>query len=152
TDSGTTPALTNVTWTCTVDSTSTCSPASGTTALSSVISLPVGSVMTFTVVGTLPADTPTGMLGNSAVVVPPDGVPDINIGNNVAAASAPIVRRADLEVTKTGPATGSRGANVEYTIVVTNRGPSDTENVIVTDPAPTGLSLVNLTGPCTAAP
>src|SRR5262249_17973260 len=54
--------------------------------------------------------------------------------------------------TKSGPATGSRGANVVYTLVVTNRGPSDADSVLITDPTPVGLTLVGLTGACTVAP
>ena len=33
-----------------------------------------------------------------------------------------------------------------------NRGPSDADGVLVTDPTPAGLTLVSLNGPCTAAP
>ena len=56
-------------------------------------------------------------------------------------------------MTKAGPATGQRGGNVTYTIVVTNDGPSDAQNVLVTDPTPTGLTLVTgLSGPCAVSP
>jgi uncharacterized repeat protein (TIGR01451 family) len=52
----------------------------------------------------------------------------------------------------TGPASASLGGTIVYTIVATNRGPSDAGDVLVTDPAPPGLTLVSLDGPCTAPP
>ena len=155
TDSSATPALTNVTWTCTVPAGASCSPASGTGALSSSISLPAQSSATFRVSGTLPANTPAGTLRNTATVAAPGGVTDPNLANNTATATTPIVRRADLDVTKTAPSTSSRGGTITYTIVLTNRGPSDADGIIVTDPIPPGLTLVSqigVTGECAAPP
>ena len=86
--------------------------------------------------GTLAANTPPGTIANTATITPPAAVPDFNPANNTAMASAPIATSADLRVTKSGPATGQRGNNVTYTIVVTNAGPSDAQNVVVTDPTP----------------
>ena len=119
----------------------------------STVSLLSGGGATFIVTGTLAANTPPGTITNSATITPPAAVPDFNLANNTAMASAPIAASADLRVTKSGPATGQRGTNITYTIVVSNAGPSDAQNVVVTDPTPPGLTLVTgLSGPCAAAP
>jgi uncharacterized repeat protein (TIGR01451 family) len=149
TDIGTTPALSNVTWTCQASAGGTCVAPSGTGPPSSSVSLDVSAIATFRVTGTLPASTPAGTLSGAASVA---GATDANPANNTTAASIPIGKRADLEVTNTGPASALRGTEVTYTIAVTNRGPSDTANVLLTNPAPAGLTLVSLTGPCTASP
>ena len=154
TDSGSAPALTGVSWTCAPHAGSaTCSPASGTGPLSSNVSLLSGGEATFLVTGMLASNTPPGTITNSATITPPAAVPDFNLGNNTAIASAPIAASANLRVTKSGPADGQIGTNITYTIVVSNTGPSDAQNVVVTDPTPTGLTLVTgLSGPCAAAP
>jgi uncharacterized repeat protein (TIGR01451 family) len=43
---------------------------------------------------------------------------------------------------------------LEYTIIVTNNGPNDAQNITVTDPVPTGTSFVSVTsaGNCSAPP
>ncbi len=61
-----------------------------------------------------------------------------------------VVNEANLQITKTNtPADGPNdaaadtviaGASVDYSIVVTNPGPSAADGAVVTDPAPTGLT------------
>jgi uncharacterized repeat protein (TIGR01451 family) len=154
TDSGTTPALTGVTWTCTPDpGASACTPASGVGPVTSSLLMPSGGGATFTITGTLPAGTPPGTITNTATIVPPTGVPELNPANNTATAAAPIAGSADLRVTKAGPATGTRGGNITYSVVVFNDGPSDAQGVVVSDPSPPGLTLVTPpAGPCAAPP
>ena len=48
---------------------------------------------------------------------------------------------ADLSISKTGPATVVRGNTISYTAQVTNNGPSDATNVVVTDAVPSGLTF-----------
>ncbi len=52
---------------------------------------------------------------------------------------------ADLSIAKTGPSQVTVGQNVEYTITVTNSGPQDASNVVVTDVIPTGTTFVSAT-------
>jgi uncharacterized repeat protein (TIGR01451 family) len=152
-DGASVPALTNVTWTCAPESAaSICGAASGTGPVASTATLPPGGAVVYTVTGTLPASTPAGTLSNSASVSPPPAVPDLTLTNNTANASVPIVVQADVQVTKTGPPTAQRGTDVTYTIVVTNNGPSNAVDVLVTDPAPAGLTVTSFTGPCSTAP
>ena len=69
------------------------------------------------------AQAQAGTMVNSAAVTAttPDPVP----ANNTATASTTVTARADLAITKTGPATVTAGANVTYSLVVQNLGPSD---------------------------
>ena len=58
---------------------------------------------------------------------------------------------ADVQITKSGPATAVAGTNVVYTITVTNAGPSDATGVTLADPTPPGLTFVSNAGDCTTA-
>ncbi len=66
-----------------------------------------------------------------------------------------IETEADLSVDKTGPATIIAGTSITYVVQVTNNGPSDAQNVQLTDALPTGASysshtVTSGTGTCTA--
>ncbi len=57
---------------------------------------------------------------------------------------------ADVSITKTAdPAQTTVGSNVEYTIVVTNNGPGEATDVVVTDELPPGTTLVSSSAGCT---
>lgn len=77
-------------------------------------------------------DLDTGTVVNTirAVVTPPD--PDFR----PAGCAAPAAPSADVETTKTGPATVGPGGEVTYTITVTNHGPDPAEDVVVSDLLP----------------
>src|SRR5262249_6639067 len=55
------------------------------------------------------------------------------------------VIRADLAITKTGPATATLNQPFTYTITVTNNGPSTTQEARISDTFPTGLTFVSAT-------
>src|SRR6185436_15811596 len=71
--------------------------------------------------------------------------------NNSVTATVEVTASADLQITKTGPASVVPGTNVVYTITVTNTGPSDAASVVVTDATPAGLTFVSNTGDCLTA-
>src|SRR5690606_3654048 len=57
---------------------------------------------------------------------------------------------AALTIVKTAVETSvTPGNTANYTIVVTNNGPSDAANVVVSDPTPAGLTFVSNAGACT---
>ena len=56
--------------------------------------------------------------------------------------------KTDLAVTNSGPASVVAGNNVSYTLTVTNNGPNSAPNVLLSDPAPAGLSFVSVSGDC----
>lgn len=128
--------------------------------------LPTGPVRDFTLnctLGTIPA----GTRGVVRVVVTAADVAQINDvatvrsttadpekGNNQATGRVDFVGSADLSLTKTGDATADAGTNLEYTITVTNNGPSTARDVVVRDTMPAGVSFVSVSmeppvGSCT---
>ena len=87
---------------------------------------------------------------NTARVVPAAGTSDPTPA--IATDSDPVELRADLSVTKTGPATVVAGDDITYTITVQNAGPSAAADVQFEDLFPADLTFVSTTGPCTASP
>jgi uncharacterized repeat protein (TIGR01451 family) len=54
---------------------------------------------------------------------------------------------SDLAITKTAPATVVAGTGLTYTIGITNNGPSNATNLVLTDILPAGVVLGVITGP-----
>lgn len=99
-----------------------------------------GAVRTLLLRGTVNPSA-TGTLVNTAIAgsITPDPDPE----NNTDTEITPINTSADLAVSKTGspkPAIG--GQYLTYTVVVTNNGPNDALDVILTDTIPSELSAV----------
>ncbi|WMT92583.1 DUF6923 family protein [Pelagibacterium sp. H642] len=70
--------------------------------------------------------------------------------NPGACVTVPTAEQADLAITKTnGSDTYVPGANLDYTIVVSNNGPADVVGALVNDPLPSGYS--SATWSCSAA-
>lgn len=87
----------------------------------------------------------TGELENT-VEVTANG--DTDTENNTDTWTTTLTPLADVGVTKTASAaTAAPGAQVTYTIVVSNSGPSTAQAVTVTDVLPAGLTFVSGTGP-----
>jgi LPXTG-site transpeptidase (sortase) family protein len=74
--------LTAAAWTCSATGGATCT-ASGTGNLSDTIDVPVGGVATYAITATV-ADSTAASIANSAVVLPPSDLTDINPANNSA--------------------------------------------------------------------
>lgn len=91
-----------------------------------------------------------------------DGNPD-RIDNTATATSesgkevtddheVPVTESANVLIEKSGPTEVIVGGEMlEYTITVTNEGPSDAQGVIVSDPTPAGLEFVSTSGACATA-
>ena len=62
------------------------------------------------------------------------------------------INDADLAVAKSGPATVVAGTDMTYTIDVSNAGPANAVDVIVTDTIPAGTTYVSDTDSCVEAP
>src|SRR6185503_18023195 len=66
---------------------------------------------------------------------------DPNSSNNVATTTVPVLRESDLSITNNDspdPLNTSVSNVVTYTQVITNNGPSDAANIVVTETVPTG--------------
>jgi uncharacterized repeat protein (TIGR01451 family) len=142
-------ALTSPAWTCAATAGSSC-PASGSGSISATVNLAIGGNVTFTVTSPVSA-TATGTLANTATVTLPLGITDPDTSNNTATDSDPLTPQADLQISKTdGQTSVTAGSTVNYTILVTNNGPSAALGATVSDSFPALLSGVTWT--CTATP
>ncbi len=152
-------AVTGVSWTCSVTTgTGACSMASGsgnTIALS--LDLAPGAVATVIAGGTV-SPSATGSLSNTASADVPGGWADPVPGDNSATDVDTLTPRADLLVTKTdGQATAIPGQQIDYTVTVTNDGPSYVAGASVSDAVPAAITGVGWTcvvaggGSCGAA-
>jgi uncharacterized repeat protein (TIGR01451 family) len=74
--------------------------------------------------------------------------PDLDLADNgdtVRTCTPPV---ADLEIEKSGPAEVTPGGEVAYTLTVSNNGPDDAHDAVVTDELPAGLTNIQAPG-CT---
>jgi uncharacterized repeat protein (TIGR01451 family) len=70
---------------------------------------------------------------------------DNNPANDSSTVITSVTPSADVAVTKNGPTTIAAGANITYTVTVTNNGPSDADNVSLTDTLPADTTFVSAT-------
>ena len=97
---------------------------------------PITITVTGAVVTSLDADSVTNTATlTSSTPLNADSVPSASV-------TTPVTRQAVLELTKTADADPViAGSVVNYTVTVTNSGPSDAASVLVTDPLPAALTF-----------
>jgi uncharacterized repeat protein (TIGR01451 family) len=122
-------------------------PAPGTTGTinCTAATLASGATATFTLNVTI-ANSSSGAVSNTATAS--SATPDSNAGNNSATASltAPPAPSADLSISKSTAATSvPAGGTLNYTISVTNNGPSAATSVVMTDVLPASLRYASIT-------
>ena len=137
------PQLINVTWICN-GAGATCT-GSGSGSGNDVASfLPMGTAA-YHITGTIDPGF-TGTLTNTATVTTPPDWMETNPANNTATDTTEITAQADLLVTKSGPGgTPFAGDTLTYTITLRNDGPSNAQNVSLTDAIPANTTFVSLT-------
>jgi len=101
------------------------------------------STAAYTVTATIPAGT-TGSLNNRARVAGTSADP--TPANDRQATTTTIAAVADLSASAVAPATAVPGAQITFTVSVSNTGPSTATSVIMTDTLPTGVTFVSATG------
>ncbi|MGV9311265.1 isopeptide-forming domain-containing fimbrial protein [Streptomyces sp. NPDC003691] len=146
------PGLTNVTWTCTATTGSSCVQPSGSgNSITASSNLLRNGSATYTIRGTAPSTA--GTLTNTATVFPPTDRTDTNSANDSASATTTVTALADVSVTKAGVGSGpvTPGQTFDYRVTASNAGPSGTTNVRITDTLPAGLTFVSSTDGCTAS-
>ncbi|MEN3010685.1 MAG: DUF11 domain-containing protein, partial [Candidatus Bipolaricaulaceae bacterium] len=112
---------------CFLFSSATPPPTSGNNVWAFAV-IPAGETRTLTITGTVSSGCTDDLVNRVEVRSDThDPVP----GNNSYTLTTPLATRADLEVTKSGPAQAVAGEALTYTVVVRNRGPSDARNVVV---------------------
>jgi uncharacterized repeat protein (TIGR01451 family)/fimbrial isopeptide formation D2 family protein len=111
--------------------------------------LAVGPAPDITLTVDVLPDAGPGTLPNTAVVAGP--TQDSDEANNSSTDEVVVGDVADVAIVKTVtepvPATVNAGEDVEFTLTVTNTGPSDADNVVVADPAVPGLVLTGFDAP-----
>ena len=115
---------------------------SGTTITDTAATLKAGASQTFTVTAQIKPDTPAEMLSNTATATTDTTDPNLPT-NGTSTATTTVTTQADLVVSKTGPPSAVAGNQVVYTITLTNNGPSDAQNVTLSDPLPSGTKFVS---------
>ena len=121
---------------------STCTETAGTVTCTQVGAWPVGTTQDFTIVVATTPDS-TGTLINTAAVA--SELFDPISSNDTSSANSDPVPQANIVVDKTGVAAASAGDQFDFTITVTNEGPSDASSVVLTDVLPAGLGFVSAT-------
>ncbi len=128
----------------------------GATLTCTIATLPSGATAAFSLVVRVASSTPNGtVLTNTATLS--SGTTDPTPGNNTSTTTTTVSAGADLAVTKTGPPAVAAGSNVTYPVTLTNNGPSDAANIVLTDAVPANTTFVSVTqtsGPaftCTTA-
>ena len=135
-----------------------CAPGPGTQRTCSIGALASGASKSFTIQVRVPANTPPGSITNTATVTGHELDPDAS--NNTASATTEVIALADLAIAKEckpdQPNTAPAGSTTFCEIYVDNIGPSDAQNVVITDRIisntsftvtaiiPTGVGLVCL--------
>jgi uncharacterized repeat protein (TIGR01451 family) len=115
------------------------------------VDLLAGGTATFTLTGTVDPGA-TLLLVNTASITPPSGVLDPNPLNNAATDTDTLTPQADLSVDKTDtPDPVAPGANLTYSIAVTNLGPSTSTGMTVTDLLPLQAAFVSASAGCVSA-
>ncbi|HEV3117775.1 MAG TPA: DUF11 domain-containing protein, partial [Gemmataceae bacterium] len=110
-----------------------------------------GAAATFTIVVHVSSGAPqNSVISNTAQVT--STTPNPNPADSTSTAATTVTTVADMAIVKTGPATVTAGTNLTYTLSVTNNGPSDAQNVSITDVIPGNTTFVSETqtgGPTT---
>ncbi|MEE4270416.1 MAG: beta-propeller fold lactonase family protein [Thermoanaerobaculales bacterium] len=148
--------FTDISWVCSVqlagggDTFTACQTPSGTGNLDETVDIAVGGSVIFTATGRVRPEM-TGTISNTATVATPQGLIDSNPENNSDTDDDTLLTpHADLMVVKTRAGAPVPGADVTYTIAVTNLGPSVALGSTVTDVLPE--ALVDATWSCQALP
>ncbi|ALL07954.1 hypothetical protein AQ505_22205 [Pedobacter sp. PACM 27299] len=139
----------NVSWTATAFGTATITGATtGTTngiqTTASIDADPANYIL-INVQGIVDPATNLTTINNVATLTLPAGVSDFNLANNTSTASTTVASKSGLSVRKMGPADAVAGAEISYTIIVANAGPSNAVGTVITDAVPANVKNVTWT-------
>ncbi|MBL4745314.1 MAG: DUF11 domain-containing protein, partial [Flavobacteriaceae bacterium] len=119
----------------------------GTGSLNENISLIAGEIISYSVEVQVPSDFTGDLINVASAVDPdiPDPIPCTDCSETISSGGA----IADIDVLKEAAdnTTYTPGEDVTYTITVSNAGPSDASEVLVSDNFPSGITEMTWTGP-----
>ena len=116
-------------------------PGTNGTVTCNIGTLAAGAAIRYTLVVQLPLSVGSGTTVSNTATVAASNDPD---SENDSSTTTLTVSSADLSVTKTGPASIISGTPLSYTITVTNNGPDDALNALLSDPLPAGTTFISL--------
>ncbi|MDR1355787.1 MAG: DUF11 domain-containing protein [Propionibacteriaceae bacterium] len=99
-----------------------------------------GIVTPGTAVAYIPADIPTGNYTLTSTISLQ--TPESDYSNNTASVDIHVVRVSDTSIVKRQIGKAAVAGEVTYELAVTNHGPSEATDVMISDTVPTGLSFV----------
>src|SRR5262249_23844472 len=104
----------------------------------------VAASTNFTVTITAPSSgrSLTNVVSSTATTTDPDSSNNNGSSSN-AKATTTVLEIADVKTTKSGATTINESSNLTYTITVTNLGPNNATNVVVSDLLPTNVTFVS---------
>jgi uncharacterized repeat protein (TIGR01451 family) len=113
----------------------------------STSSLAANNAAVFTLVVRVDANTIPGTAVVNTATVGAEGSPDPDSSDNTSSFSVTVVQppSADLSLTKTANDEVTPGSAITYAITVTNEGPSEATNVVVTDQVPANTTFASAT-------
>lgn len=141
------------TWSCsvlstgssTIVTTSCGTTPTGTGNINNTVSLSLGASVRYNVTATL-SSTFSGTLTNAGRATITSVATDPDPSNNTQTVSSSVTPAGNIGVTKSNAVgTLTAGQTTSYTITVSNSGPGNATNTVVTDPATTGLSCTTVT-------
>lgn len=136
--------LTSVTWTCTANGSAACPTASGSGSLPTVVDLPAGGELVFSLSGLVPSSMAAGQLSYILTAASPLGYSDPLPDNNVGGASSTVVAGGQIDLSlsvTTDPLEPAVGEDVTYIFDVHNKGPSATSAASIQFALPPGAVL-----------
>jgi uncharacterized repeat protein (TIGR01451 family)/fimbrial isopeptide formation D2 family protein len=131
-------------WTCVPEAPTKAGQKVTCTASSTQPLVPNGSLPPLEMVVQISESVAAGKYTNDATLT--SGTRETNTDNNTARDTVIVGVIADLAVVKSHTGTALIGEELDFTLAVTNLGPSTSTGVSVTDPLPTGLTYVEATG------
>jgi uncharacterized repeat protein (TIGR01451 family) len=121
-----------------------CTP--GPTSVSCTFaSFPFNATANITLVLHVSNTAPNGSsIANTATVSASTSDPDGSNNSSTSTATVTVAPTADLAVTKNGPTSVARGANITYNLSIANNGPAPSNNVTLTDTFPPNTTFVSV--------
>ncbi|HEX6642712.1 MAG TPA: hypothetical protein VF215_16455, partial [Thermoanaerobaculia bacterium] len=120
-------------------------PVGGTGSVSCTrATFAAGATATFTfVVQAVPFAQNNTSIGNTVEIN--SLTPDPNSANDSSSTNTNVTSSADVGGTKSGPTAVDAGADITYTLTITNAGPSDAANATISDNVPANTTFVSAT-------
>jgi uncharacterized repeat protein (TIGR01451 family) len=135
-------ALSGVTFTASATGGATGFTANGSGNISDTVVLPVGSTVTYIATATI-SPSATGTLSNTATAATPTGITDTDANGSTATDTVTLTPQANLQVTQSAASSVAAGTDLTYTVTVINAGPSNAQNVLLSDLLPGGGTFVS---------